>query len=103
MSSSKLLLKGGRLLVHDQNKRVVCRHADLLIHDDRIHEIGDHIQPAEGVVAIDCTDTIVSPGFIDTHRHQWQSQQKGLHADHHLLDYYYSGMTLTRVAYSYIR
>ncbi|KAH8721681.1 hypothetical protein BGZ61DRAFT_530209 [Ilyonectria robusta] len=91
MSSSKLLLKGGRLLVHDQNKRVVCRHADLLIHDDRIHEIGDHIQPAEGVVVIDCTDTIVSPGFIDTHRHQWQSQQKGLHADHHLLDYYHSG------------
>ncbi|KAH6999259.1 hypothetical protein BKA56DRAFT_650366 [Ilyonectria sp. MPI-CAGE-AT-0026] len=88
---SQILLKGGMLLVRDESKRVVCQQSDLLIQDDRIYEIGYDIQPSEGARVIDCTGTLVSPGFVDTHRHQWQSQQKGLHADQVLLDYYYSG------------
>ncbi|KAH7146188.1 hypothetical protein EDB81DRAFT_856662 [Dactylonectria macrodidyma] len=89
--SSQILLKGGTLLVHNEDKRVVCQQSDLLIQDDRIHEIGQDIRPSEGVKVIDCTGTLVSPGFVDTHRHQWQSQQKGLHSDQMLLDYYHSG------------
>ncbi|KAH7145422.1 hypothetical protein B0J13DRAFT_675111 [Dactylonectria estremocensis] len=88
---SQILLKGGTLLVHDKNKRVICQQSDLLIQDDRIHEIGHDIRPSEGASVVDCTGTLVSPGFVDTHRHQWQSQQKGLHSDQVLLDYYHSG------------
>ncbi|EXK25799.1 hypothetical protein FOMG_17570 [Fusarium oxysporum f. sp. melonis 26406] len=91
MPSTKILLKGGMLLVHDESKRVVCRQSDLLIQNDRIHEIGDDIRPPDGTSIINCTDAIVSPGFVDTHRHQWQSQQKGFHSDQILLDYYHSG------------
>jgi len=78
-------------LLHDKDKHVVCRRSDLLIQDDRIHEIRNDIQPPDGASIIDCTDGIISPGFIDTHRHQWQLQQKGLHSDQILLDYYHSG------------
>ena len=41
---------------------------------------------------IDCRVKIVSSGFIDTHHHVWQTQSKGTHGDHLLLDYLGSGL-----------
>lgn len=90
--ASKLLLKGGTLLVHDQENRVSPSRADILIDGDRISKIHPDIEVSEAMKVIDCSDTIISPGFVDTHHHVWQSQQKGLHADQILLDYYHSGM-----------
>jgi hypothetical protein len=89
--TSHILLKGGTLLIHDEHDRVIPRKLDLLIQDDRIVRIDHDIQPPTGTKTIDCVCTLVSPGFIDTHRHLWQSQQKGLHCDQILLDYYHSG------------
>lgn len=88
---SHILLRGGTLLIHDEHDRVIPKKSDLLIQDDRISRIDDNIQPPPGTQVIDCADSLVSPGFIDTHRHLWQSQQKGLHCDQILLDYYHSG------------
>jgi cytosine/adenosine deaminase-related metal-dependent hydrolase len=88
---SHILLRGGTLLIHDEHDRVIPKKSDLLIQDDRIAPIDNNIQPPEGIQVIDCADSLVSPGFIDTHRHLWQSQQKGLHFDQILLDYYHSG------------
>jgi cytosine/adenosine deaminase-related metal-dependent hydrolase len=39
------------------------------------------------VKVIDCKDKIISPGFISTHNHIWQTQLKGRHANHTLLKY----------------
>lgn len=88
---SHILLKGGTLLLHEKHGRVIPRKADLLIRDDRIARIDDDIQPPAASKIIDCAGNLVSPGFIDTHRHLWQTQQKGLHCDQILLDYYHSG------------
>lgn len=88
---SRVLLKGGTLLLHEENDRVVPTRSDLLIQDDRIVQINSDIDPPVGTKIIDCTNALVSPGFIDTHRHLWQSQQKGLHCDQILLDYFHSG------------
>ncbi|KAJ6531061.1 hypothetical protein B0H19DRAFT_1327052 [Mycena capillaripes] len=43
---------------------------------------------------IDCTGKIISPGFIDTHHHVWQTQLKGRHANDLLLEYMCKGRIL---------
>ncbi|KAJ3542111.1 hypothetical protein NM208_g4271 [Fusarium decemcellulare] len=91
MVYSQILLRGGTLLIHDNNNRVVPQVSDLLVQEDHIHLINDIIDPPEGARIIDCHGSLVSPGLIDTHKHLWQSQQKGLHADQILADYFCSG------------
>ena len=42
----------------------------------------------EGTVEIDATGGIVMPGMIDTHRHMWQTVQRGYGADWTLTQYF---------------
>ncbi|NUR92618.1 MAG: amidohydrolase family protein [Nonomuraea sp.] len=49
---------------------VGAQRADLLIEDGRIAAVG---QDLHGDEVIDATDRIVLPGFVDSHRHTWQS------------------------------
>lgn len=37
---------------------------------------------------IDCTDKIVSPGLVDTHRHMWETALKGLCEDLTCVSYF---------------
>lgn len=87
----KILLKGGTLILHDKEDHPVPSRADLLIDGDRIQAIQETINPDDTMTTVDCTGKLISPGFIDTHHHVWQSQQKGLHSNQILLDYYHSG------------
>ena len=88
--SSPILLKGGTVLTHDNNNKVVPKLADLLIQDFLIQDIGEGLS-STGATVIDCAGKLVSPGFIDTHHHVWQTQLRGTHADETLLDYFSSG------------
>lgn len=91
MASQPILLKGGTLLIHDDNDNVVPTRADLLIEGDRIARIeADILAPASARV-IDCANKIISPGFVSTHAHLWQSQLKGRHPDHTLIEYMPAG------------
>lgn len=64
----------------------------LLITNDLITEIAPSISPPSfSTKVIDCTDKIISPGFVDTHHHLWQTQLKGRHADEMLLNYMGTG------------
>ncbi|KAF5007434.1 hypothetical protein FDECE_6240 [Fusarium decemcellulare] len=76
-----LLLKGGTVLIHSDDDKVSAAQTDILIDGDRISKIEDEIEQPEGADIIDCTDKIVSPGFIDTHHHMWQAPLKGLFSD----------------------
>ncbi|KAJ7350430.1 hypothetical protein DFH08DRAFT_110095 [Mycena albidolilacea] len=92
--TSSILLSNGTVLLHDEKDHVNPTKADVLIVDKKIVEISPSISPPPDAVRIDCTGKILSPGFIDTHHHMWQTQLKGRHADDLLLDYLYNGFIM---------
>jgi dihydroorotase len=61
-----VLLSGGRLLDPSQQLDEV---GDLLVSGGVVEGIGGRIDPPDHAEIIDCTDCIVSPGFIDVHAH----------------------------------
>jgi len=61
-----VLLAGGRLIDPSQGLDEV---GDLLVSGGVIEAIGGRIEAAEHAEVIDCSDRIVSPGFIDVHAH----------------------------------
>jgi 5-methylthioadenosine/S-adenosylhomocysteine deaminase len=68
--SGRTLLKGGCVLSLDPKVGDFAA-ADVLIEGSRIAAVGPNLTaPAANVV--DASNTIVMPGFIDTHRHMWQ-------------------------------
>ena len=91
MGSPSILFKNGILLVHDAKNHVVPTKADLLTKDSKIAKIGQGLTVPDDVEIIDCTDKIISPGFVDTHHHGWQTQLKGRHANELLLEYMITG------------
>ena len=65
----RLLLKGGCVLSLDP-KVGDFDTADVLIDGSRIAAIGPNLTAT--ATTIDASNTIVMPGFVDTHRHMWQ-------------------------------
>jgi cytosine/adenosine deaminase-related metal-dependent hydrolase len=63
----RLVLQGGTVLTLGP-KTPNYPAADVLIEDGRIAEIGPDLRTRNAEV-VDATDTIVMPGFVDTHRH----------------------------------
>jgi cytosine/adenosine deaminase-related metal-dependent hydrolase len=90
-SSSQLLLKDGLILIHDSQNHVVPTRGHVLIEGGTIIKIGPDVEASKGAEVVDCTDKIVSPGFVDTHHHGWQTQLKGRHANEQLLQYMVTG------------
>jgi 5-methylthioadenosine/S-adenosylhomocysteine deaminase len=72
----RTLLMGGCVLSLDR-KVGNFRRGDVLIEDDLISEVGESIRARDAEI-IDATDTIVMPGFVDTHRHLWESLFRGI-------------------------
>jgi cytosine/adenosine deaminase-related metal-dependent hydrolase len=69
-------------------------NCDVLIANGFIQAVGPDLPTPPGSVSessntviIDATDAIVCPGFVDTHRHTWQSQLRTLCTDFVLSDY----------------
>ncbi len=61
--------------------------ADVLIEDDSIAAIGPDLQVGDAET-IDAAGTIVIPGFIDTHRHTWETAIRGCAPNATLDDYF---------------
>jgi cytosine/adenosine deaminase-related metal-dependent hydrolase len=51
--------------------------ADVLIDEGKVAEVGPALR-ARNAEIVDATDTIVMPGFVDTHRHIWTSLFRNL-------------------------
>ncbi|KAK8068836.1 amidohydrolase family protein [Apiospora phragmitis] len=86
------LLSGGTMIAFDQESEQlrVIRGGSVLIEGDRITGVSDVASPLDtpaGVEFVDCTDKIITPGFIDTHRHGWQTVFKTMGSITTLADY----------------
>ncbi|MFC0435531.1 amidohydrolase family protein [Kutzneria buriramensis] len=79
----KTLLTGGTVLTMDGGD---LARGDVLIEDGVIVEVAEHID-APDADRIDATDRIVLPGFVDTHRHTWQTAFRGIGADWTFAEY----------------
>ncbi|MEU0840599.1 amidohydrolase family protein [Streptomyces sp. NPDC005962] len=75
----RLLLTGGTVVSMDPAVGDFER-GDVLIEDGVIVEVAETIEAPDAEV-IDATDRIVMPGFVDTHRHTWQTAFRGIGAD----------------------
>jgi len=84
--SNRTLIKGGIVLTQDDELGELP-NADILVEDDRISAIGPNLS-AEGAEVIDAEGDIVIPGFIDTHRHTWETSIRTSAPDYTLGAYF---------------
>jgi cytosine/adenosine deaminase-related metal-dependent hydrolase len=76
---TRILLKGGCVLTLGARSPNL-RLGDVLIEDKVVAEVGVGLR-ARDAEQVDATDTILMPGFVDTHRHAWTSLFRNL-GDH---------------------
>ncbi|GAA3556477.1 amidohydrolase family protein [Kribbella ginsengisoli] len=82
---NRTLLRGG-LVIDTEPIVTVHRDTDVLIEDGRIAAVGPDLAVTDAEV-IDATDRIVLPGFVDTHRHLWETALRGTAVDMDLMGY----------------
>jgi cytosine/adenosine deaminase-related metal-dependent hydrolase len=75
MPDTRILIRNG-LVIDTEPEAVALPRTDVLIEDGRITAVGSDLPSADATV-IDATDRIVLPGFVDPHRHVWQSALRG--------------------------
>jgi 5-methylthioadenosine/S-adenosylhomocysteine deaminase len=75
----RILLRGGTVLSLDPRVGDFEK-ADVLIDGKTIAQVAPNI-PAGNAEVVDCTGTIVMPGFITTHNHQYESLQRSVISD----------------------
>src|SRR3954463_2788186 len=83
--------KGNRVLIRDaylvtMDPKLGELRGDLLMENGRIAAIGKDLK-VSGAEVVDGRDTIALPGFIDTHRHTWQSAVRHIGSDWTFLQY----------------
>jgi cytosine/adenosine deaminase-related metal-dependent hydrolase len=81
-----VLLQGGYVLSMDEGLGELPV-GDVLIENGTIAAVETSIE-AEDAEVVDVSGHVVMPGFVDTHRHTWQTLFRGVCADWTLQDYF---------------
>ena len=84
--TDRTLIKGGIVLTQDEELGELP-NADVLIEDERIAAVGKDLA-ADDARVIDASGDIVIPGFIDTHRHTWETSIRTCAPDYPLIAYF---------------
>ena len=82
----RVLLRGGHVLSMDPQIGDIYG-GDVLLEDNRIAAVAPSIDAGDAEV-IDATNCIVMPGFIDSHRHTWETVIRGIAPDVSLAGYF---------------
>ncbi|MCP4005232.1 MAG: amidohydrolase family protein [bacterium] len=82
----RLLIRAGCIVSLDPDIGDLPR-GDVLIENGKILAVGPKLEAGD-VEVVDASDTIVLPGFVDTHRHVWQAAARSVTADWSLMDYF---------------
>jgi 5-methylthioadenosine/S-adenosylhomocysteine deaminase len=85
----RTVIRGGYVLTLDKDAGNLPA-GDVLVEDGTIKAIGRSIEAGDAEI-IDATHRIVMPGFIDTHRHTWQTPVRGI-LPSCTLDQYFASM-----------
>ena len=84
--ADRILIKNAIVLSQDPSIGELPR-ADVLVEGDRIAAVGPDLAVDDAEV-IDATNDIVIPGFIDTHRHTWETSIRTCAPDYTLGAYF---------------
>ena len=90
VAGDRTLIKGGFVLTLDPALGDMP-NADVLIDGETITAVGRDLPAGPDANVIDARKRIVMPGFVDTHRHTWQTPVRGV-LPSCTLDEYFSGM-----------
>ncbi|MDH6188230.1 cytosine/adenosine deaminase-related metal-dependent hydrolase [Streptomyces sp. CZ24] len=75
----RILFTGATVVTMDADLGVLP-NADLLVEGDTITAVGPGLEAGDAVV-VDATGAVLSPGFVDTHRHAWEAQLRRIMPD----------------------
>ncbi len=82
------LIKSGRVLTWSKERKSSFPQLDILVEGQLITQIGPNLEVNNNdIEIIDASGHIVTPGFIDGHRHVFQSQLRSTVSNHTLLEY----------------
>ncbi|BDY32573.1 amidohydrolase family protein [Mycolicibacterium mageritense] len=82
---ARILLRGAQVITMAPH-RPDTERIDVLVEDDRIAAMGDHLDPI-GADVVDLEDRIVIPGLVNAHLHTWQTALRFAGGDWSLLEY----------------
>ena len=95
--TDRTLIRGGIVLTQDDSLGEMAG-ADVLVEGDRIADVGRGLS-ADGARVIEADGDIVIPGFVDTHRHTWETSIRTSAPDYTLGAYF--GAILDKFAPNY--
>jgi cytosine/adenosine deaminase-related metal-dependent hydrolase len=82
----RILIENGYVLSMDDAIGEL-EQGSVLVEADRIAEVGPSIDAGDAE-RIDARGMVVMPGFVDTHRHTWQTALRAICADWSLMEYF---------------
>jgi 5-methylthioadenosine/S-adenosylhomocysteine deaminase len=94
--TARVVIRGARLVTMDAVLGDLT--GDLLVEDATIASVAPAIE-LEDAEVVDGSEWIVVPGFVDTHRHTWQSAMRHTYADLDPMQYF--AEVLERIGPSY--
>ncbi|MEV8332633.1 amidohydrolase family protein [Streptomyces niveus] len=75
----RVLFTGGTVVTMDPGLGVID-NGDVLIEGDTITAVGRDLA-ADDALVVDATGMLLTPGFVDTHRHAWEAQLRRVMPD----------------------